>query len=82
MKSDLRTNPEYDPNGFLDWLSGELEAKNDAALARKLAVMPPVISKIRHLRLPVGDSVLVRVSDLTGLGTAKIKAHMFRKVRA
>ena len=58
----------YDPNRLLDALIERLRLKNDAALARALEVAPPVISKIRHRRLPVGAALLIRmheVSDLT-----------------
>nr|WP_062120367.1 hypothetical protein [Collimonas pratensis] len=58
----------YDPNHLLDQLIDKLQLKNDAALSRALEVAPPVISKIRHRRLPVGASLLIRmheVSDLT-----------------
>lgn len=44
----------YDPNRLLDTLIVHLNLKNDAALSRALEVAPPVISKIRHNRLPVG----------------------------
>ena len=43
----------YDPNNLLDSLIEKLHLKNDAALSRALEVAPPVISKIRHRRLPV-----------------------------
>jgi len=58
----------YDPNRLLDTLIERLRLKNDAALSRALEVAPPVISKIRHGRLPVGAAMLIRmheVSDLT-----------------
>lgn len=58
----------YDPDRLLDALISMLKLKNDAALARALEVGAPVISKLRHHRLPVGASLLIRmheVSDLT-----------------
>ncbi|QGZ37964.1 hypothetical protein IP92_03171 [Pseudoduganella flava] len=58
----------YDPNRLLDHLIERLNLKNDAALARVLEVAPPVISKIRHFRLAIGASLLIRmheVSDIT-----------------
>ena len=58
----------YDPNRLLDHLIEHLNLKNDAALARVLEVAPPVISKIRHFRLAIGASLLIRmheVSDIT-----------------
>ena len=35
--------------------------KNDAALAHKLGVAPPVISKVRNGSLPIGDSLLIKI---------------------
>jgi hypothetical protein len=40
-------------NAFIDLLIDTMTLKNDAALSRVLEVAPPVISKIRHGRLPV-----------------------------
>lgn len=59
---------EYNPDRLLDALIGHLRLKSDAALSRALEVVPPVISKIRHRRLPVVVALLIRmheVSDLT-----------------
>jgi len=57
----------YDPNRLLDALIQQLRLKNDAALSRALEVAPPVISKIRHRRLPVGASMLIRMHEVSGL---------------
>lgn len=35
--------------------------KNDAQLAFKLGVAPPVISKIRNGKLTIGDSLLIKI---------------------
>lgn len=61
-------------NAFLDLLIGRLQLKNDAALSRALDVMPPVISKIRHGRLDIGDMLVIRSHELTGLPVREIKA--------
>lgn len=58
---------DYDPNRLLDILRENLRVKNDAALSRTLQVAPPVISKIRHRRLPVGAALLIRMHEVTGL---------------
>lgn len=55
----------YDPNRLLDTLIEHLRLKNDAALSRALEVAPPVISKIRHFRMPVGASLLIRMHEVT-----------------
>lgn len=70
-------NPNYDPNRFIDWLIHTVfKVKNDAALSRTLEVSPPVISKIRTRKLPVGPSILVKVHDLTDMPVREIRKHM------
>lgn len=48
--------------------------KNDAALAHALHVAPPVISKLRHGRLPIGDSLLIKIHDAFDLPIKQIRA--------
>ncbi|MBS0307634.1 MAG: hypothetical protein JSS58_01570 [Proteobacteria bacterium] len=67
---------EYDPNQLLDSLITVLNLKNDAALSRALEVAPPVISKIRHRRLPVGASMLIRMHEVSGLTIRELKDLM------
>jgi hypothetical protein len=64
---------EYNPNKFLDAMLDNLRLKNDAALCRKLEIGPPVISKIRHGRLPVGGALLIRIHEVTGLNIADLR---------
>ncbi len=49
-----------DPNGLLDAVIAKHALKNDAALARLLQVATPVLSKMRHHTMPVGDSFVLR----------------------
>ena len=63
----------YDPDRLLDALIKKLNLKNDAALSRALAVAPPVISKIRHRRLPVGASILVRMHEESALSIRALR---------
>lgn len=63
----------YDPNHLLDMLIEKLNLKNDAALSRTLEVAPPVISKIRHRRLPVGASMLIRMHEVTDMSVAELR---------
>jgi len=67
-------------NSLLDDTISTLGLKNDAALSRKLEVAPPVISKIRHGRLAIGDSMLIRLHEVTGWSTTTMKMHLGRKV--
>jgi hypothetical protein len=66
----------YDPNNLLDSLIEKLSLKNDAALSRMLEVAPPVISKIRHRRLPVGASLLIRMHEVSDLSIAELRVLM------
>jgi hypothetical protein len=50
--------------------------KNDAALSRALEVAPPVISKIRHYRLPVGASLLIRMHEVSDMTIRDLRALM------
>ncbi|MTW08988.1 hypothetical protein GM658_00070 [Pseudoduganella eburnea] len=66
----------YDPNRLLDALIEHLRLKNDAALARALEVAPPVISKIRHRRLPVGAALLIRMHEVSELTITDLRYLM------
>lgn len=73
---ELLGQQTYDPNRLLDALIERLNLKNDAALSRLLSVAPPVISKIRHARLPVGASMLIRMHEETGLSIRELRDLM------
>lgn len=73
---DLLTQTQYDPNNLLDALLEKLALKNDAALSRALEVAPPVISKIRHRRLPVGASMLIRMHEVSELSIKELRTLM------
>lgn len=73
---ELLTQQTYDPNRLLDTLIERLNLKNDAALSRALEVAPPVISKIRHARLPVGASMLIRMHEESGLSIRELRDLM------
>ena len=59
---------------LLDAVMAKLGLKNDAALARTLEVAPPVISKIRHGRLAVGATILIRMHEVTDIAIRELKA--------
>src|SRR6476619_5930019 len=67
---------KYDPDNLLASIIGRLKLKNDAALSRALEVAPPVISKIRHRRLPVGASLLIRMHEVTDLSIRELRVLM------
>ncbi len=72
----VHTAQRYDPDQLLASLIGKLNLKNDAALSRALEVSPPVISKIRHRRLPVTASLLIRMHEVSTLSIADLRALM------
>lgn len=67
---------KYDPNNLLTGMIKTLNLKNDAALSRALEVAPPVISKIRHGRLPVGASLLIRMQEVSNLSIKQLREMM------
>jgi len=72
----LSSQETYDPNNLLDSLLERMKLKNDAALSRALEVAPPVISKIRHRRLPVGASLLIRMHEVSDLSIRDLRDLM------
>lgn len=66
----------YDPNHLLDALIERLNLKNDAALGRALEVAAPVISNIRHRKLPVGASLLIRMHEISDVSITDLRAWM------
>jgi len=67
---------KYDPNHLFDTLIKRMHLKNDAALSRVLDVAPPVISKIRHHRLPIGASLMISMHEASGLNIKDLRALM------
>lgn len=76
INTDQLSQPSYDPNRLLDTLIERLQLKNDAALCRLLEVAPPMISKIRHKRLPVGASMLIRMHEESGMSVRELRDLM------
>lgn len=60
-------------NDVLDWAITNNGLKNDAALARALEVAPPVLSKVRHGRLSIGSTLIVRLHEVTDVSVRDIK---------
>lgn len=73
---ELKDQATYDPNSLLDTLISKLRLKNDAALCRALEVAPPVISKIRHKKLPIGASMLIRMHKVSDLSIRELRDLM------
>ena len=69
-------SPDYDPNRLLDAIIEAVGLKNDAALSRALAVEAPVISKIRHRKLPIGGTLLIRMHEISHLSIKELRSLM------
>jgi hypothetical protein len=69
----LTSQTDYNPDRLLDAMLERLQLKNDAALSRALEVAPPVISKVRHRRLPVGASLLIRMHEVSDLSVSQLR---------
>lgn len=74
--SALISESMYDPDHLLDSLRKNMGLKNDAALSSALSVAPPVISKIRHHRLPVSGAILIRMHEVTKLSISELRMLM------
>lgn len=75
-ETQLKDQQKYDPDNLLDTLISKLNLKNDAALSRLLEVAPPIISKIRHRRLPVGASLLICIHEVSGISIMELRNLM------
>ena len=73
---NMQSMQRYDPDQLLAALLAKLSLKNDAALSRALEVSPPVISKIRHRRLPVTASLLIRMHEVSALSIEELRQLM------
>jgi len=61
------------PNKLLDTLIEKLSLKNDAELCRVLEVQPPIVSKIRHRKLAVGATILLRMHEKSDMSIRDLK---------
>jgi hypothetical protein len=73
---NLPNQIKYNPDNLLTSIIGKLNLKNDAALSRALEVAHPIISRIRHRRLPVGASLLIRMHEVTNLSIEDLRLLM------
>jgi hypothetical protein len=79
MKPFLESDPEqitYNPDHLLDTLIKQFVLKNDAGLCRVLEISPPLISKIRHRRMQITASLLIRMHEVSGLSIAELRSLM------
>jgi transcriptional regulator with XRE-family HTH domain len=75
-KPDLAKLTSYDPDPLLAAVIERLNVKNDAELARALAISAPVISKIRHRKMVVSANLLLRIHEITSLRIKELRVLM------
>lgn len=73
-KNTLCADPAYNPNALIDTIIEVMSLRNDAALARKLEIPPPVISKLRNKRIPIGAAFLITAHEASGIAIREMKA--------
>lgn len=73
---DSRLEAMTQAHSLLDALIKQLNLKNDSALAKTLKVAPPVLSKLRHGKLPVGAAILCKASEATDLNVRQLRELM------
>jgi hypothetical protein len=57
----------YDPNHLVDYLRDLLRLDNDVALAHRLRVRAPTLSKVRKQRVAVSPALLIAMHEASGL---------------
>lgn len=66
----------YSPASLLNTVITELALSNDAALARALDIQAPLLSKIRHGKLPISAGVLLRLHEVSGRSIDDLRVLM------
>ena len=64
----------YNPHRLLDTLLERLHLSNDSALSRKLKLAASIIDDIRHGRIPVAASMLILMSEASGISVPELRA--------
>jgi transcriptional regulator with XRE-family HTH domain len=84
VKADVtsdQTDKKYSPNYLPDFVIARLDLKNDAALARKLGITPPALSRIRHGKFPIGATLLIAMHEETGMKVRELRSLMGDEVQ-
>lgn len=71
-----KNEPKFNANPLLDAVIERLNLRSDAALCRRIETLPPVISKIRHGRLPLGPALMIRMHEVSGIPIREMRRIM------
>lgn len=68
----------YDVNykRLLDATRRKLRLRSDSALASAIGVSPSYVSKVRHGKIPISSTTLLRIHEVTGWSIANLRAIM------
>jgi hypothetical protein len=66
----------YRPNTLIDKLAGDLNCKNDAALAKRLKIPGSVISRLRHKKIAISAQILLRIHENTEFSIRELRRIM------
>lgn len=69
----LSNDPNYTPGRLLDSLIGRFMLRNDLALARKLHLPHPCVSRVRHRKLALSAAIFLRIHEVTGIPIAELR---------
>ena len=61
---------------LLDYIKTRAELKNDAALCRYLDLHPPQVSRLRSNEIYIGDRILLRIHEVSGIPIKEIKSRL------
>ena len=67
-------------NNLINYLRKKQGLKSDAELARHLGVGSPIISKIRHKKVPLSPALILLIHDKCGLSIKLIRALAVEEV--
>lgn len=70
------THPAYSPNVLLNRVMEMIGVEKDAELADRIDIRADEISKVRCKRMSIGDSMLLKLHDLTGLPAKELRRWM------
>lgn len=65
--------PTYEPERLLAYIAGIVGAKTDKMLADAVGTNPSIICRLRHRKIGVSNTMLMRIHDATGVPIKKLK---------
>lgn len=74
--ASLLNVPGYDPLRFFDFAKSKLGVTTDGQLTAALSATRPSISRMRHRKLPISASMLIRFHEKTGVPFPVIREEL------